>query len=99
MGGGESRWRKEGGELAEEIAALRLEEIRSHVPAISAWMENCYGAQPILRLGEDTILSCCGVQQGDPLGPLGFALTLQPITQCIKAEVPGLRINVWYLND
>ena len=76
-----------------------FEEIRSHVPAISAWMENCYGAQPILCLGEDTILSCCGVQQGDPLGPQGFALTLQPIAQRIKAEVPGLRINVWYLDD
>ena len=76
-----------------------FEEFRSHVPAISAWMENCYAAQPILHLGEDMILSCCGVQQGDPLGPLGFALTLQPIAKHIKEEVPGLRINVWYLDD
>ena len=76
-----------------------FEEIRSHVPAISAWMENCYAAQPILRLGEGTIQSCCCVQQGDPLGPLGFALTPQPIAKCIKEEVPGLRINVWYLDD
>ena len=33
------------------------------------------------------------------MGPLGFALTLQPIAQRIKAEVSGLRINVWYLDD
>ena len=37
-------------------------------------------------MGEHTILSCCGVQQGDPLGPLGFALALQPL-------------NAWYLDD
>ena len=45
------------------------------------------------------ILSRCGVQQGDPLGPLGFALTLQPIVERIKTEVPGLKINAWYLDD
>ena len=49
--------------------------------------------------GSDTILSCCGVQQGDPLGPLGFAITLQPIVERIKAEVPGLILNSWYLDD
>ena len=48
---------------------------------------------------EHTILCCCGVQQGDPLGPLGFALALQPIIEKIKREVPGLLLNAWYLND
>ena len=49
--------------------------------------------------GSDTILSCCGVQQGDPLGHLGFAITLQPIVERIKAEVPGLILNSWYVDD
>ena len=48
-------------------------EVRLHTPSISAWMECCYGAQPILH---HTILSSSGVQQGDPLGPLGFALPI-----------------------
>ena len=39
------------------------------------------------------------VQQGDPLGPLGFALTLQPIAERIREEVPGLKINAWYFDD
>ena len=47
-------------------------------------------------MGKDTIVSCCGVQQGDPLGPLGFALTLHLIVECI---VPGLALNAWYLDD
>ena len=76
-----------------------FEEVRARIPSIAAWMESCYGAQPILHLGEHTILSQSGVQQGDPLSPLGFALTLQPIIEHIKEEVPSLKINVWYLDD
>ena len=74
-------------------------EVRDHIPALSRWVENCYSAQPFLHFGDHTILSCCGVQQGDPLGPLCFALTLQPIVERIKREVPNLLINAWYLDD
>ena len=76
-----------------------IKEVRARIPSIAAWMESWYGVQPILLLGDDTILSQSGVQQGDPLGPLGFALTLQPIIERIKEEVPGLKINAWYLDD
>ena len=51
------------------------------------------------HFGHHTVLSCCGVQQGDPLGPLCFALTLQPSIDKLKREVPNLSINVWYLDD
>ena len=62
-------------------------------------MESCYSSQVLLCLGQDTILSCCGVQQGDPLSPLGFALSLHPIVECIRSEVPDLALNAWYLDD
>ncbi len=74
-------------------------EIRQRIPHLAAWMESCYSCQPLLHLGEDTIHSCSGVQQGDPLGPLGFALTLQPLLERLQADVSGLRLNVWYLDD
>ena len=74
-------------------------ETRIHIPTLSAWMESCYSCQPFLLLGKESIRSCCGVQQGDPLGPLGFALTLHPLIKKIKAEVPGLSLNAWYLDD
>ena len=74
-------------------------EFRRHLPGLSAWMESCYSGQPLLLLGKDIIHSCCGVQQGDPLGPLGFALTLHPIIKRIRAEVPSLALNAWYLDD
>ena len=69
-------------------------EFRQHIPSLSAWMESCYSCQPILLFGKDSIHSCCGVQQGGP-----FALTLHPIIERIKAEVPGLGLNTWYLDD
>lgn len=43
-------------------------------------------------------MSSCGVQQGDPLGPLLFSLLLHPIVEKISQDVPGLRINGWYLD-
>ena len=66
---------------------------------MASWLECCYGSEPPLHLGNRTILSCCGVQQGDPLGPLGFALALHPVIEKVKRSVPGLRINTWYLDD
>ena len=74
-------------------------EFRQHIPSLSAWMESCYSCQPVLLFGKDSIHSCCGVQQRDPLGPLGFALTLHPIIERIRAEVPGQGLNAWYLDD
>ena len=74
-------------------------EFRHRLPGLSAWMEACYSCQPLLYLGTNSLHSCCGVQQGDPLGPLGFALTLHPIVERIKAEVPTLALNAWYLDD
>ena len=39
------------------------------------------------------------MQQGDPLDPLGFALTLYPLVERIRAEVPSLALNSWFLDD
>ena len=76
-----------------------FEEIRSQILSMAAWMECLYGSQTFLHLGRHTILSCFGVQQGDPLGPLGFALALYPVIERIKREVPDLLINIWYLDN
>ena len=76
-----------------------FQEIRARIPSMAAWTESCYGVQPILHLSADSILCCSGVQQGDLLGPVGFALMLHPIVERIKAEVPALNINAWYLDD
>ncbi len=76
-----------------------FDSIRKHLPLISGWMELCYRSSPYLHFGENIILSQCGVQQGDPLGPLGFSMALHPILQEIRDKVPGLIVNSWYLDD
>ena len=76
-----------------------FQEVRSQIPSMAAWIESCYGSQSLLYLGDDKIFSSCGVQQGHPMGPLCFALTLHPVVEQIKREVPGLLINAWYLDD
>ena len=76
-----------------------LKEVRSRIPSLSPWLEFCYSSPSLLHFGSHTINSCCGVQQGDPLGPLGFALAVHPILEKIRSEVPGLLLNSWYLDD
>ena len=63
-----------------------FQKVRSRIPSMAAWVESCYGSQPLLYLGDDKIFSRCGVQQGDPLGPLCFALTLHPVVEQIKRK-------------
>ena len=41
----------------------------------------------------------CSAAIGDPLGPLCFTITLQPIVETIKREVPNLLCSAWYLDD
>ena len=53
-------------------------------------MESCYSSQSILHLGKETILSC---------SPLGFALTLHTLVECIQAEATSLEPNAWFLDE
>ena len=78
---------------------LMFQEVRSRIPSIAAWTEFSYGSQPFLFFGNFQLLSCTGVQQGDPLGPLCFALTLHPLIEQIQSNVPNLCLNAWYLDD
>jgi len=73
--------------------------VRARIPSMATWLQSCYSSQSILHLNDQVILSCCRVQQGDPVGPLGFALAIHPIVEKINEEVTGPHINAWYLDD
>lgn len=78
-----------------------IELVHIHLPELYNVVLFLYSNQGFLKIGNgnDTILSCSGVQQGCPLAPLLFALVLQELVNKIHSSVPGLKINLWYLDD
>ena len=53
-----------------------------------------YSKPSTLIIGNQSIASASGVQQGDPLGPAAFALAVDPCARAVAAP-----LNVWYLDD
>jgi hypothetical protein len=67
-------------------------------PAMERWTRWCYEKAPLLIYDhERLILSECGVQQGDPLGPLYFCCGLQSIVDEISKLNPVYQ--KWYMDD
>ena len=62
-----------------------LEEVVVHLPRFYGWVQYSYGVGAKLFAGSDLIEATSGVQQGDPLGPLLFAMVLQPLLKRIRS--------------
>ena len=58
-----------------------LAAIVAHFPTLARFAVWCYARPTCLQFGSNTIPSAGGVQQGDPLGPLFFAVTLQSLAR------------------
>jgi len=76
-----------------------FEEVCTVFPTASRWFWWCYCRSSALLYEGETLSSQRGVQQGDPLGPLFFALALHRLVRDIGAKYPSLDLNVWYLDD
>ena len=57
-------------------------------------LKYAYGTDSTLLFGHDQIASSEGVQQGDPLGPFLFAITLHTLIDQLESD-----LNCWYLDD
>ena len=70
-------------------------------PELLPWVSWCYDSHPLLWHPLGQISSESGVQQGDPLGPLLFALVLQKLISNVEAdeECVDLLYQAWYLDD
>ncbi|GJY97587.1 putative reverse transcriptase domain-containing protein [Tanacetum coccineum] len=75
-----------------------LHEVRVRCPSISLWVDFLYGQAMNLYIGDTHIWSATGVQQGDPLGTLLFALGLHPLVHKIRDNCK-LLLYAWYLDD
>ena len=69
-----------------------------HFPELLAWAKFCYGDHPKLWHKLGSLSSQHGVQQGDPLGPLFFALGLHSVVKDIDEACQPL-LHCWYLDD
>jgi len=75
------------------------EAVQKDIPELQAYVDWIYGDEANMYIGDDIIPCTAGVQQGDPLGPLLFAMGLHPIVETIQRECPSLLMNAWYLDD
>ena len=73
-----------------------FDAIRSRLPELEAWARSTYGCHSTLFCDGFRLTSEQGVQQGDPLGPLFFAVLWQDV---VAALPESLAMNVWYLDD
>ena len=63
-----------------------LDECATFFPELLPWASWCYGPHPLLWHSLGQLSSEAGVQQGDPLGPLFFALVLHKVVSAIDAD-------------
>ena len=63
-----------------------LDECSALFPDILPWVSWCYGSYQELWHPMGHLSSQSGVQQGDPLGPMLFALVLQKLISTIDAD-------------
>jgi hypothetical protein len=61
--------------------------VHDKLPEIFNFCRLAYGQSSILVFGDFQILSAEGIQQGDPLGPLLFCLTIQPMLSSLRSAL------------
>ena len=64
-----------------------LKTIADQMPGLYRFCWLFYGNATALRFGDNTVWSAEGVQQGDPLGPLLFCLTIQPQLRSLSSDL------------
>jgi hypothetical protein len=75
-----------------------MDECFTHFPELLEWVKYLYGQHPRLYHPMGEMLSQTGVQQGDPLGPLLFALVLNDTIRSLDPDL-CLKFHAWYLDD
>jgi len=71
-----------------------LEAVAKDLPEIYRFAHASYLCGSVLQFNEHVIISEEGPQQGDPLGPMLFCLTIHPLLLRLKSE-----IRIGFLDD
>ena len=73
-----------------------FDEIGQSAPELIPWVSTCYAQHSHLIAQGHRLSSRCGVQQGDPLGPLLFSMAWHRVVRKLPSS---LHVNIWYLDD
>ena len=71
-----------------------LHKVYKLFPQIYPFVYQAYASSSNLFFGNETLFSKEGVQQGDPLGPFLFSLSINDLISSCKSDY-----NMWYLDD
>ena len=71
-----------------------LEAVQELAPGLLQFVHSAYSSPSILFWADRTLQSAEGVQQGDPLGPLLFCLTIHELSSQLQSE-----LCLFYLDD
>ena len=71
-----------------------LNTVRESAPSLYSFIHSAYEKPSTLFCGDCTIQSSEGIQQGDPLGPFLFCLTIHPMVKSVESE-----FRIFYLDD
>ncbi|OQV22928.1 hypothetical protein BV898_03354 [Hypsibius exemplaris] len=71
-----------------------LHAVKLHLPHLYPLVWQMYRTPSKLLFGDAWLSSECGVQQGDPLGPLLFCLVTRDLSRSMQSP-----LNSWYLDD
>ena len=85
-------------DMSNDFISLRRDSFLSvaHVrtPGLYSLLWQVYSSPTRLFFGEEGFASVTGIQQGDPIGPALFALSVDEAARDVQSE-----FNVWYLDD
>jgi hypothetical protein len=83
-------------DFSDAFNTLRRERtfavIRKEMPEFFPFTYSCYSSQSFIRFDQYTLLSDEGTQQGAPLGPLLFFLTIITLVKQIRSQC-----NIWMM--
>jgi len=71
-----------------------LHPVHDRIPEVYAFCHSAYSQPSLLFFGPYTVYSREDAQHGDPIGPLLFCNTVQPLLSFLQAE-----LNLDYLDD